>query len=65
MKEGLASKSKMCDELNVRCEAMAFWAGKSKTLLRMKVLQYKAFDALKKYKEFKKHSGKVLRNQVA
>ena len=50
----------MCDELNLRCEIMALWAGKGKTLARVKCLQQKCFLALKQYKEWKKHSKLVL-----
>jgi hypothetical protein len=29
--------------LQTRCEAMSFWAGKSKMLLRIKLLEHRAF----------------------
>jgi len=54
----------MCDELSIRCEIMALWAGKGKTLARMKVLQFKCFNALKEYREFKKHSKNVLKHKL-
>lgn len=38
LKESLGVKTKQCEDLNTRCEGMAFWAGKSKTLLRIKLL---------------------------
>jgi hypothetical protein len=38
LKEGLASKTKLSEDLQTRCEAMSFWAGKSKTMLRIKLL---------------------------
>jgi hypothetical protein len=38
LKENLALKTKNSDDLSTRCEGMAFWAGKSKTLLRIKLL---------------------------
>jgi septal ring factor EnvC (AmiA/AmiB activator) len=38
LKEGLASKTKLTEDLQTRCEAMSFWAGKSKTMLRIKLL---------------------------
>jgi hypothetical protein len=31
---------------------MAFWAGKSKTLLRIKLLEYRAFEGLKQNRAF-------------
>ena len=43
---------------------MAFWAGKSKTLLRIKLLQHEAFDGLRKYRDFKKHSKLVLEHRL-
>lgn len=39
---------------------MALWAGKGKTLARVKVLQHKCFKAFKEYRDFKKHSKDVL-----
>lgn len=47
LKENLGKKSKFCDELTLRCEIMALWAGKGKTLARVKCLQLKCFLALK------------------
>jgi septal ring factor EnvC (AmiA/AmiB activator) len=38
LKESLANKTKGYDELNTRCEVMALWAGKAKTLLRIKFI---------------------------
>eukprot|EP00347_Sterkiella_histriomuscorum_P014474 403360737 len=65
LKESLGQKTKMCDELGIRCEIMALWAGKGKTLARMKVLQFKCFNAFKQYREFRKHSQKVLAHKLA
>ena len=39
LKESLGAKTKMCDELTIRCEILALWAGKGKTLARVKTLQ--------------------------
>ena len=39
---------------------MALWAGKGKTLARVKCLQLKCFLALKQYREWKKHCKLVL-----
>lgn len=60
----MASKTKLSDELGLRCEIMAIWAGKGKTLAKMKVLQYKCFNALKLFRDFKKHSKTVLKLQL-
>jgi hypothetical protein len=38
LKESLGLKTKLAEDLNTRCEGMAFWAGKSKMLLRIKLL---------------------------
>lgn len=38
LKEQLAKKTKLADELGIRSEILAIWAGKGKTLARMKVL---------------------------
>lgn len=64
LKESLGLKTKQCEELNTRCEGMAFWAGKSKMLLRIKLLQHQAFDGLRKYHDFKKHSKLVLEHRL-
>lgn len=47
LKENLGKKTKLCDELSLRCEIMALWAGKGKTLARVKVLEHKCFMGLK------------------
>ena len=65
LKEGLGKKSKMCDELSLRCEIMALWAGKGKTLARVKVLELKCYMALKQYWQWKKHSKKLLQHRIA
>ena len=43
---------------------MAFWAGKAKMLLRIKLLQNKAFEALKSYWQFKRHAKRVLEHKM-
>jgi len=43
LKESLGNKSKMCDELSIRCEIMALWSGKGKTLARVNSLKIKSF----------------------
>lgn len=54
----------MCDELGIRCEIMALWAGKGKTLARMKVMQFRCFNALKNFRDFKKHSQTMLKHKM-
>lgn len=39
---------------------MAFWAGKAKMLLRIKLLQHSAFEGLKQNRDFQKHAKRVL-----
>lgn len=43
---------------------MAFWAGKSKMLLRIKLLQNRAFEGFKQFRAFKKHAKQVLEHKV-
>jgi hypothetical protein len=52
--------TKLAEDLQKRYEAMSFWSGMSKMLLRIKLLQHRAFPALKDYRDFKKHSKRVL-----
>lgn len=54
----------MGEELTLRCEIMALWAGKGKTLARVKCLQLKCFQAFKQYREWKKHSKRVLEQKI-
>ena len=56
LRENLAVTTKMSGEYKVRCEILALWSGKGKTVSRIKTLQMKCFLALKQNKEFKKHS---------
>lgn len=46
LKEQLGKKTKQAEELQLRSEILALWAGKGKTLARMKIIQLKAFNAL-------------------
>jgi len=64
LKESLANKTKGYEELNTRCEVMALWAGKAKTLLRIKFIQASAFNALKSYRDFQIHSRRVLEHRA-
>ena len=59
LKESLGNKSKEADELRLRCEILAIWAGKSKTLTKLRVRQMKAFSALKTYLHWKKYKKMV------
>lgn len=54
----------MCDEYALRCEIMALWSGKGQTVARMKVAQMRCFQALKGYRDFKKHTQAVLENKA-
>ena len=65
LKEQLGKKTKQAEELSIRSEILALWAGKGKTLARMKVLQMKAFNSLQQFCRFKKHSKIVLKNKLA
>jgi hypothetical protein len=56
LKEALAGKSKRCEDLEIRCEIMALWAGKGKTLARLSILKLKSYLGLKKYWQQKKHN---------
>jgi hypothetical protein len=64
LKENLGAKTKLSEDLTQRCEGMAFWAGKSKMLLRIKLLQHKAFEGLKKNRDFSKHAKRVLEHRL-
>lgn len=60
LKEDLARSNKLNEDLRVRSEILALMAGKNRQLMRLKVVQYKAFKALKDYRGFKKYSKNVL-----
>lgn len=60
LKEELASANKLNDDLRIRSEILALMAGKNKSMMRLKVVQYKAFKALKDYAGFKKYSKNIL-----
>lgn len=38
LKEQLSQKTKLSEELSLRCEIMALWSGKGQTMARMKVV---------------------------
>jgi hypothetical protein len=54
----------MCDELSIRCEIMALWAGKGKTIARVNTLKFKSFIVLKNYRSWKKHSQQMLKHKI-
>lgn len=60
LKEELAKTNKENEDLRIRSEILALMAGKNKQLMRLKVVQYKAFKALKGYAGFKKYSKNIL-----
>jgi centrosomal protein POC5 len=55
----LQQKTREASDLNIRSELLGILAGKNKMLMRVKVLQMKAFMSFKKYFEWKKYK-KVL-----
>ena len=60
LKEDLARSNKLNEDLRVRSEILALMAGKNRQLMRLKVVQYKAFKALKDYRGFKMYSKNIL-----
>lgn len=60
LKENMASCNKLNEDLNVRCQILALMAGKNRQMMTLRVAQYKAFQGLKSYTGFKKHSKNVL-----
>ena len=64
LRENLAHQTKMCDEYNVRCEYLALWSCKGKTLAHFSTIKFRCFLQLKKYAEFKKHSRNVIENRL-
>ena len=59
LKENLGVQSKRAADLNVRSEILSLWSGTAKSLTRLRLLQLRAFNGLKKYREWKKYK-KVL-----
>lgn len=55
----LQHKTREASDMNIRSELLSILAGKNKMLMRVKVLQMKAFSGFKKYFEWKKYK-KVL-----
>lgn len=60
LKEDLASSNKLNDDLRIRSEILACMAGTNKSMIKLKVAQYKAFKALKGYVGFQKYSKNAL-----
>ena len=65
LRENLAFKTKQSDEYAVRCEYLSFWAYQGKTLARVRTVMFRCFLQLKKYREFKKHSRKMIAHRLA
>ena len=65
LRENLAHKTKQSDEYSVRCEYLSFWAYQGKTLARVRTVMFRCFLQLKKYREFKKHSRKMIAHRLA
>lgn len=63
LRESLAQSTQMGQELKIRCEVMALWSGRGKTIGRIQTLKMRCFSALKQYKEFKKHSQTMLEHR--
>ena len=60
LKEKLAISNRKTDDLQVRSEILALMNGKNKQMVRLKLVQYKAFKGLKDYAGFRKFSRNVL-----
>lgn len=60
LKEQLAAANKLNQDLQSKCLKLAEGAGENKELSKLRVVQHKAFLALKNYAGFKKHSKNVL-----
>ena len=65
LRESLAQKTKTAENLDVRCEFLAFWAYQGKTMARLRTVQFRCFLQLKKYREWKKHSRQLLAHKLA
>ena len=65
LRENLAKKTKAADEYSIRCEIMAIWCSKGKTIGRLQALQLKCLLALKNYTAWKRHSRQVLEHKLA
>jgi hypothetical protein len=64
LRENLALKTKESDKNWVLTEILALWACEGKTMARLTNSKIRAFMALKKYKEWKKHSRQVLEHKI-
>ena len=65
LRETLAQKTKLAENLDVRCEYLAFWAYQGKTMARLRTVQFRCFLQLKKYKEWRKHSRQMVAHKLA
>ena len=64
LRENLAFKTKESDEYAVRCEYLSFWAYQGKTLARVRTVMFRCFLQLKKYREWKKYSRKMVAQRL-
>lgn len=53
----------MSEDLAIRCEILALWSGKGKTLSRLTTLKMKSFCALKNNWKDNKHNKNVIVNR--
>ena len=65
LRENLAQQTKKSENLDVRCEFMAFWAYQGKTMARLRTVQFRCFLQLKKYRQWKKHSRQMVAHRLA
>jgi len=65
LRENLAKKTKAADEYSIRCEIMAIWCSKGKTIGRLQALQLKCLLALKNYTVWKRRSQQILEHKLA
>lgn len=64
LKDQLAQSNKLNEEYGLRTEIMALWSGKGQTMARLRVTQMRCFQALKGYRDFKKHTEAVLEHKA-
>lgn len=64
LRENLAQKTKHAENLDVRCEFLAFWAYQGRTMARLRTVQFRCFLQLKKYREWRKHSRQMVEHRL-
>lgn len=60
----LDSETALNREYSLRCEIMAFWSGKGKTIGRIKTMQVRCFRALQRHWQFKKYSTQMVGHKM-